>query len=424
MPKKLTRKSVAPMLLFLVIFLFVISLLIWLSRSGKERTKVKLHSVNVEAASKTELIQDWKKFLNTSNGREKNGVFEQLTPGGLKISYSIDPSLQAYTDSLFKLYNIPYAAAFMYSLKDGRVLIFRGRSEKDPRLTDMELILKPWAPAASVFKVVSASAFIASGKMDLNETICYHGGSHRLTPKLLIENPQKDKECTDLSLALAKSANVVFARLGNRLLTRKALLYHGSLWGFNSMLDFELPVEKSTLSILARDQNSVAFTSAGFGKVTLSPFHAAWIMSVVANGGVGKKPFLVETVTDENGKKIYSRKKGTLIPSRVIDESEAKTLATMLRKTVTAGTARTAFYKDDEPRYGFTCSGKTGTLARTEPEYLEYNWFAGYAPSDNPEVAFAIGIINPAKWRTKSIYLAAMILKKYFEKYSRKDNGK
>ena len=41
---------------------------------------------------------------------------------------------------------------------------------------------------------------------------CYHGGMHRLVKKLLEDKPRLDRRCLSLGMALAKSANVVFAR--------------------------------------------------------------------------------------------------------------------------------------------------------------------------------------------------------------------
>src|ERR1700729_2101780 len=46
---------------------------------------------------------------------------------------------------------------------DGRVLAMVGRSAVDPRLGPADLALHPWAPSASVFKVVSATALVESG---------------------------------------------------------------------------------------------------------------------------------------------------------------------------------------------------------------------------------------------------------------------
>lgn len=421
------RKSfyiVAPMILFIIIFSLLIIWLFVLNRKKGASDETTLQSINLKTMDTPELKPFvWKKYINTTAARERNGVFEQVLDNGTIIRYSIDPWLQQKADSILSHFKIPWAAVFMYSIKDGRILVFKGRSEKDKRLTDLELITKAWAPGASVFKVVSASALLSTGAVNVTDTWCYHGGSHRLTSKLLVENPAKDNKCVNLPMALAQSANVVFARLGKRYLTRKSLLYHASSWGFHMDFNFILPVEKSRIKILARDENAVAFTAAGFGEVTLSPFHGAWMMSIAGNDGIPVSPWLVESVKSSENKILFSHKPEGTPQGRVISSTQAASLRKMLELTVTSGTARDAFYKVDEARYNFTCAGKTGTLARTEPEYLEYSWFTGYAPADKPEVVFAVALINPAKWRTKSIFVAATMLKLYFEKYHKEKSG-
>ena len=61
---------------------------------------------------------------------------------------------------MLRTFQIPYAGAVVISVPDGRVLAMVGRSAADPRLGAAELALRPWAPAASVFKVVSATALV------------------------------------------------------------------------------------------------------------------------------------------------------------------------------------------------------------------------------------------------------------------------
>src|SRR5215471_15348793 len=79
--------------------------------------------------------------------------------GGL-AALTIDPRIQEATEGVLKAFQIPYGAAVVLSVPDGRVLALVGRSAVDQRLGPEELALRPWAPAASVFKVVSATALV------------------------------------------------------------------------------------------------------------------------------------------------------------------------------------------------------------------------------------------------------------------------
>jgi beta-lactamase class D len=57
---------------------------------------------------------------------------------------------------------------------------------------------------------------------------------------------------------------------------------------------------------------------------------------------------------------------------------------------------------------------KTGSLTVREP-FVDYSWFAGYAPADEPRIAFAAVIGNKPLWHIKSGYLAVEGLRAFFE---------
>ena len=106
-----------------------------------------------------------------------------MTDGG-HAELTLDPRLQTSTDDVLRTFQIPYAGAVVISIPDGRVLAMVGRSAADSRLGPADLALHPWAPSASVFKVVSATALVESGLSGATR-ICYHGGvssvSHNLS---------------------------------------------------------------------------------------------------------------------------------------------------------------------------------------------------------------------------------------------------
>ena len=103
-----------------------------------------------------------------------------LTDGG-HAELTLDPRLQTSTDDVLRAFQIPYAGAVVISIPDGRVLAMVGRSAADPRLGPADLALHPWAPSASVFKVVSATALVESGLSGATR-ICYHGGVSSILP--------------------------------------------------------------------------------------------------------------------------------------------------------------------------------------------------------------------------------------------------
>jgi cell division protein FtsI/penicillin-binding protein 2 len=49
----------------------------------------------------------------------------------------------------------------------------------------------------------------------------------------------------------------------------------------------------------------------------------------------------------------------------------------------------------------FTSAGKTGTLTKTDPFYMEHSWFVGYAPVEAPEVIVAVVLGNGESWELR-----------------------
>jgi len=67
----------------------------------------------------------------------------------------------------------------------------------------------------------------------------------------------------------------------------------------------------------------------------------------------------------------------------------AREVGRMMVRTTRTGTARGAFMRGGRRALPFDVAGKTGTLSRRRP-YTHYNWFVGFAPADNPRIAFGV----------------------------------
>ncbi len=94
----------------------------------------------------------------------------------------------------------------------------------------------------------------------------------------------------------------------------------------------------------------------------------------------------------------------------------AQAVTRMMVGTTRYGTARKAF-KDRRGRpflVDIDVAGKTGTLTRRSPGYLQYSWFVGFAPAKDPEFVVAVLIGTPEKWHLKAHTAARMVLQKAF----------
>jgi penicillin-binding protein A len=324
---------------------------------------------------------------------------------------TVDPNLQRTTLALYREHKVPDGATVLMDLKTGRVLVYASQQSKGP---PKDMCGDANAPAASVFKIITASALVEQAHLTPQTKQCYHGGSERLDQADLIDDPKKDKWCATLSEAMGRSLNAVFARLALRNLDADKLKATAGAYGFGFPFQLDTPVEMSQLNVPEGDLN-FARTAAGFWNSTLSPVQAVMIASAVALDGSMIKPVLVQSVVDTNGTMIYKAGEGAQVIRRPIKTETAAAVKEMMEATVSTGTGYKAFHDTGGKPFlpGVRVAGKTGTLTRPKPqEYI--TWFVGFAPSDNPQVAIATLAVNKPQWTTKANVLARDVLRAYF----------
>ena len=155
-----------------------------------------------------------------------------------------------------------------------------------------------------------------------------------------------------LATALKKSKNLVSIRVMQAIGARYAQEY---------VSKFGFPPERTPAQLT---------TALGAGSTT--PWEMAGAFSVFANGGYRVKPYLIERVTDADGKVImraHNPKAGNE-SIRAIDERNAFIMHTLLAGVTREGTARRAYRALQRSDMG----GKTGT----SNNFCDA-WFAGYA---------------------------------------------
>jgi cell division protein FtsI/penicillin-binding protein 2 len=355
--------------------------------------------------------------MTTRGGR----IVADLEGGGL-AELTLDPALQAAVEEPFATFQIPYGAAVAISIPDGRVLALAGKSTIDPSLGPTELALRPWAPAASVFKIVAASALVEKADLTGNTKVCYHGGVSSITEDNLIDIPQLDRSCASLGYAIGKSQNAIVAKLVAHHLTASGLAHVASAFGFGQPIPFEVPVEPSNVEIPSTNLE-FARTAAGFWHSSLSALHGALIAATIANHGKMPAPRLIAKALDGQGHAIVLERRAA---RRVVDARVADEIGRMMQLTTTMGTAKHGFHDRHGHAYlPVTVAGKTGTLNfRGGPQDpplpggallpdqrgLGYNWFVGYAPADKPRIAFAVVVGNPQAWRIKATFVARRLI--------------
>jgi peptidoglycan glycosyltransferase len=314
--------------------------------------------------------------------------------GSAPLATTLSPALQAAADNILKDYEVPAGAVVMMDPRSGRVLAMAGHTQDGS--FGRELAVVPLAPAASVFKMVTASALLERG-VGPQEQVCYAGGGrHRLREKDLKRVATTGTgRCVTLEQAMAFSANVPFAHLTRTHLAAADLQKWAGAFMFNRALPLGAPASPAHIPT---EGLAFAQTGAGFGDVRLSALHGALLANTVANGGVMVDPVL-----------FADQRAGTR--RRVMAAQHAHALGAMMERTVTEGTARKAFRERRRNALGdIRAAGKTGSLAEQGP-FRDYSWFVGYAPADNPTVVVSTFIMNDSKWRIRAAYVGREMLR-------------
>jgi cell division protein FtsI/penicillin-binding protein 2 len=368
----------------------------------------KPEAASAPAASLEEL-------LSSATYDSSTGGYVAHLPDGTNEKLTLIPGLQDSAERLLQTYRPPLGELVALDPATGRILAWarttaptadgrkpalpadgrRSKTEASEKAPPPPGLSEDAFPAASVFKLVTASALLERG-VTPDEEICYHGGKHRIQEKQLADDEARDFRCVSLSQAVARSANVAIAKLADRDLDPVWLRTWADRLLFNHPLPTSLALAISTAQI-PEARFDFANTAAGFGNVTLTPLHGASLAAAIGHDGLLLPPHLSEDAA--------------LPPSQqLLPEGMAHQLAEMMAMTVREGTAHKAFRT--RAARALDAAGKTGSLATHTP-YRDYSWFVGFAPALAPRIAVAAIVVNDLHWRVHASQLASSLLQSY-----------
>lgn len=332
-------------------------------------------------------------------------------PNGRTAELTLDADLQRATLGVMRRYALPEAGALLMDVKSGELLVYASQVREG---TPFDVNVRAEAPAASIFKIITAASLLETPTLSARSEQCYRGGGQsRIRAADLLEDPQRDHVCASLGSALGRSLNIVFGRMAQRYLTPRALTQTAEAFGFGSPTPFDVPSEAPSIELPA-EPLEFARAAAGFWHTTLSPLAAVSIAQTVALGGLSLRPRIVRAL--HAGDQLeWQADPEPIRLRRAVPEARALELNKMMRETVASGSAMRSFRDPrGRPYLGdVRVAGKTGTLSRSEQNRY-YTWFVGFAPAEQPRVAVAALVVNTPIWRLKAPQLARDVLRAYF----------
>ena len=348
-----------------------------------------------------------------ATGRPVEAVERKNTIPGSDIHLTIDVNLQKAAEEAvrnqidqLRAQGIPAQGAAVVALdpNTGAVLAMVSSPEFNPNWFSQGITTAHWNqlnndknhpfdnkvisgeyPPGSPFKIVTGVAALDLKKVTPEEQI-FDSGRHWLIDKRNAEGEALG--WLDFNTALAKSDNVYFYEMGNRVGIENIDKY-AKYFGLGEKTGIKLYGEAAgnlaspeyKRKVFDQDWYLGETFDAAIGQsfTLVTPIQMAVLLSQVANGGIRYQPYVVSRVDNKDGTpaEIFGPKKlGVLpVPKNVMD---------LVRNGLRDVTAEGGTAGDIFKGFPISVAGKTGTAENAHGQ--DHGWFVAYAPYDKPRI--------------------------------------
>lgn len=333
----------------------------------------------------------------------------------LAVEYTLNEKLSDYIKQELKRYRSDYASVVVIDNETGNILSAVDYTRETQNF-GKNLTFSSTNPAASIFKVVTAADLIENFEIDTESLFSYAGKSTTLYKYQLKSHKNKWTRSIPLKKAFALSNNVVFGKAAINNTSYSSLANMATKFRFNQENLQVVDLGNSIIGHKGGDYE-LAELASGFNKETMmSPVHGAIIASIIANGGLFRKPTLVKSIENIKQERIVWTPPFSL--ERTLSEETASAMQELMETTVRKGTARSAFSRPKSRVLAdLKIGGKTGTITGGLP-YGRRDWFVSYAmPQDekNKGISVCVMIVNVKKWYIKSTMFARKVIEHYYK---------
>ncbi len=309
----------------------------------------------------TEALRDYLLNRSTILGATPEERYNQLFRGGLRIYTTLDSTLQELAENAHDL--LPDTggrfenAIVSLDSATGAIRVMVGGSGFIPNEREVNMALSPRQTGSSIKFLILAAAVQAGAQA--GDTIDGVRGCRFEVPGS--EPPFFEirggvaGSVTNLAQQTWSSVNCAFARLSQ-------------IVGLNRMVDTVYRAAKSPYLYAGQPVEErepiTPFVSFATGANELSPLDMAAGIQTLANEGVHREPYYVDSITDAEGNPTYTHvDPGT----QVFDRDAALETIDILKGVLRSGTARRHPLADGRPAFGKTGTQQDNTNA----------WFVG-----------------------------------------------
>ena len=338
------------------------------------------------------------------NNLERNSVYVEPEDGFdiyLTVNYGIQSSIERELDNVVLRYNPDGAWAIAMDPNTGEILGMSSRPNFNPNSYkdyDTETInrnMAIWASyePGSTFKILTLSAAVNEGKVDLIKDTFYDGGSVNVGGARIKCWKHGGHGSQTFLEVVQNSCNPGFVELGNRL-GKETLFDYINKFGYGKKTGIDLNGEATGILFSLDKVGPVELATTAFGQgVSVTALQQVVAVSAAINGGTLYKPYIVKRVAYHENGQIIKEVKPTIVRDNIVTKDTSEKVRMTLESVVSLGTGRNAYID------GYRVGGKTGTAQKVNNGiYMQGNYivsFIGFLPANDPKIVVYLAIDNP-----------------------------
>lgn len=251
-------------------------------------------------------------------------------------------------------------------------------------------ITDPFEPG-STMKIFLAAAALSSGATSPHTIFFCENGAYRIGRNVVHDTHPHG--WLSLQQIVKYSSNIGAVKV-TEMIGRKTLYQTLRAFGFGTRTGIDCPGETTGSLSSYKRWSKIDAGAISFGQgISVSAIQLVRAVSAIANNGLLMKPYIVQAITDRNGRLIKSF--GPRKARRVISQATAGTVRRIMKTVITEGGTGVRATLE-----GFTVGGKTGTAQKTDAKgtYSKKHYiasFVGFAPVEHPEIAILVIVDEP-----------------------------
>jgi len=324
----------------------------------------------------------------------------EITPGQLGLEPCTGSLVMTYTDTGEVLACVSYPGYDNNRLANTMDSEYYNKLVTDSARPFYNNATQEKTAPGSTYKPLISIAGISEGVINTGSTITCYGEFDRVEPHPKCWIYPNAHGTLSVAGAIEHSCNCFFYEVGYRLslttdddedkhyssnLGTDTIEKYASMFGFNETSGIEIPEADPQIS----DETSIP-TAIGQGTNNYTTSQLARYVTALANKGTVYRLTLLDKITSPSGEVLKEYKPE--ITNEIKDVSESTWDAVHLGMRNVVLKHNTAIFQELN-NSEIKVSGKTGT-AQQSKTHPDHGLFIGFAPSDSPEVAFAIRIAN------------------------------